>query len=559
MSHIEVSKEFYLPKSVDELPSINQGIPTLSNLQQITPMRDCSGKNFPNGNIKFQFAVPPNERGKINEAYFRMRVSLKVSNRGGNAWIQPKKSFNIYSTYTVASPPVATVCVQDGHDITFSENPVANMFRAGGQTVSECQAFQPQVDTMVRRLSESYTSQKANKWKDLFGTSLRERIDMISSNSSSSVGTDNAGAGIQAMVAVGGVNDSPDGVSNASTCAYPSTAPFNANNIELLWRPRSIGIFNIEQHLPSGNYEIELNPYINYNYNCVESCRNVYTMLPAGTNAPTAINQAMVEVNELLFFLPTCASPEYISDATFYLSLEEYQIQQKQAITSQQVLNYVVPWATQTLTVALQTGTVGTQTIVPPNKFLNVRTFGAVLDNTSIIDINSNNLKNLQIQYSKVYPKTQYSSRYSAPSHFQQLYQRYEDTFENSQSMWHTGQQEPFSDTTNAITAIVPYTAVFGKDTAVPTLPAVFGYSTVDYLSRGALFCCSVSKPSDNRTTDCQITVEYNADTCGITADARTGLDPNGNPQVLLMSSYMKTCKIQLQSGSVISAEVVVG
>ena len=190
---------------------------------------------------------------------------------------------------------------------------------------------------------------------------------------------------------------------------------------------------------------------------------------------------------------------------------------------------------------------------------MNVRTFGAVLDATSIIDINSNNLKNLQLQYSKVYPKTQYSSRYSAPSHIQQLYQRYEDTFENSQSMWHSAQQEPFCETTNAITSIVPYSNAFGKDTAVPILPAVFGYSTVDYLSRGALFCCSVSKPSDNRTTDCQITVEYNADVCGIAGDARTGLDSNGNPQVLLMSSYMKTCKIQLQSGSIVSCETVVG
>jgi hypothetical protein len=58
-------------------------------------------KDFPNGAIKFQFAVPPNERGKINEAYLRMRLSLKVANRAGDAWIQPKKSFNIYNTYTV--------------------------------------------------------------------------------------------------------------------------------------------------------------------------------------------------------------------------------------------------------------------------------------------------------------------------------------------------------------------------------------------------------------------------------------------------------------------------
>ena len=52
---------------------------------------------------------------------------------------------------------------------------------------------------------------------------------MISSNSSSSVGCDNVVAGIRAMVALVDANDNPDGLSNAAA----STAPFNANNIEL--------------------------------------------------------------------------------------------------------------------------------------------------------------------------------------------------------------------------------------------------------------------------------------------------------------------------------------
>ena len=95
---VEVSKEFYLPKTVNDLPSINDGIPTLSNLQQITCMRPNTGRDFPNGAQRFQFAIPPNERGKINEAYFRMRVSLQVANRDHTAWIQPRKSFPVYTT-----------------------------------------------------------------------------------------------------------------------------------------------------------------------------------------------------------------------------------------------------------------------------------------------------------------------------------------------------------------------------------------------------------------------------------------------------------------------------
>jgi hypothetical protein len=52
----------------------------------------------------------------------------------------------------------------EGHDVGFAENAMTNMlqsivFRSGGQTVSECQALQPQVDKMVRKLDERNTSQ----------------------------------------------------------------------------------------------------------------------------------------------------------------------------------------------------------------------------------------------------------------------------------------------------------------------------------------------------------------------------------------------------------------
>ena len=52
-----------------------------------------------------------------------------------------------------------------------------------GITLSDIQQFQPQIDMMVRRLTESYTSQRANQYADLMGMTLRERIDYIASNS----------------------------------------------------------------------------------------------------------------------------------------------------------------------------------------------------------------------------------------------------------------------------------------------------------------------------------------------------------------------------------------
>jgi hypothetical protein len=87
-------------------------------------MRPNTGRDFPNGAMKFQFAIPPNERGKINEAYFRMRVSLQVANRDHTAWIQPRKSFPVYSTYTTPAGNnnfTPAPRMQDGHDISFAE------------------------------------------------------------------------------------------------------------------------------------------------------------------------------------------------------------------------------------------------------------------------------------------------------------------------------------------------------------------------------------------------------------------------------------------------------
>jgi hypothetical protein len=400
-----------------------------------------------------------------------------------------------------------------------------------------------------------------NKWKDLFGLSLRERIDMLASNASTPSGVNVANGNVVVSTAPDSANGT--GVSTVAPAVNSSTAPFNANTIELIWRPRSIGAFNINQHLPSGNYEIELNPYINYGYNAIESIKN-YTVLPAGSPTPNPgqgnYNQAMITVLDFKFFMPTCASPEYISDTTYYLSLEEYQIQGKPATNAQQVLNYVVPWSTQSLTVALQTGSIGTQTIVPPSKFLNTRltagTAGLVIDN------NSNNLQNLQIQYSKVYPKTQYDSglsNYGFANNLNYMYmtQRYEDTFANSQSLWQTGQQEPFVDTTHAITHYAPLADAWAL-TNRPLLVPFYGFTTTDYLSRGALFCVNVSKPSDNRTTDCQITIQYKQDP--FLVNGAVGLDlVNGNPQILLLSSFKKTAKIVMVNGSVASVESVQG
>jgi hypothetical protein len=82
----------------------------------------------------------------------------------------------------------------------------------------------------------------------------------------------------------------------------------------------------------------------------------------------------------------------------------------------------------------------------------------------------------------------------------------------------------------------------------------VLGFSTTDYLSQGAaaLFCVSVAESADNTITvqirSDQITIEYNNHDAG---DGQNGIDARGNPQVLLLSCYKKTCHNTIVASSV--------
>lgn len=200
MANLQVSSEFVLPSSSEQLAPINDGVPLLSNLKQVAPIRGCTGASFSSGGIiPFEFDISPQERGKLNEAYLRVRLSVYASILTGNggtanytawAWGAPTKSFCNIPNFSNATPPVLGGTPYNsvqGHDIALAENAISNMFsgitfKCGGIVLSDIQQFQPQIDMMVRRLTESYTSQKANKYADLMGMTLRERIDYLSVN-----------------------------------------------------------------------------------------------------------------------------------------------------------------------------------------------------------------------------------------------------------------------------------------------------------------------------------------------------------------------------------------
>ena len=122
----------------------------------------------------------------------------------------------------------------------------------------------------------------------------------------------------------------------------------------------------------------------------------------------TGPNQVLISLTDLYLYVPTCASSEYISDLTYYLSLEEFAIQTKALPSSGQYKDtFTIPWSTQTVCNAIQTSAVGSQTVCPPSKFFNIYNTNAA-NNLISLDVKSNNLESLQVTYSKIYPENSY-------------------------------------------------------------------------------------------------------------------------------------------------------
>ena len=599
MANLQVSNEFVLPHSSEQLPAINDGLPLLSNIREIVPQRPVTNGTFGSGGvIPFPFTVGPQERGMLNQGYFRMRAQIQGSvpaagTDGGITayqWSAPVKSFsNVASFDQTAGTPVVSWHSYEGHDIALAENAMANMFstvrfKMGGTTISEITQYVPQIDTLIRRLTESYSSQQATKYCDMFGMSLRERIDYLAGNATAMNGKyGNITGHISAFAATTQVTAGTGALFGTDgPCYAPTTSPFgmikfsdgttpaglgpggtttSSVNVEMLWRPRCIGIFNTDQFLVGGQYLLEMLPDTNWYVNMFESCinippQNIYsTSIPA---VPSGPNQFAVSIQSFNFYLPVCASPEYISNQKFYMSLEEYRINGLPVgVTSGQVsFTQTLPWSTQTIATVLQTSAIGQQTVCPPNKFYNIWNGGA--NDLIMPDINTNNMESIQIVYSKTYPETNFVSQMSYFNGVQNNYQRYYETFSNSRSLWDYGQQEPYATAQNIITAITPYNSAAGAaNSGISQLPNVVGLSQADYLSRGQIIAVSVAKPQDNKTTQCTIYLNMKNDLSGL--GGYTGLAPSGNALILILSCFKKTAEVVVSNGVIISVNCIEG
>jgi hypothetical protein len=225
---------------------------------------------------------------------------------------------------------------------------------------------------------------------------------------------------------------------------------------ESIFQP-PIGIFSSESAMPSGSYRISLMPKSNL-VSCVESKGN----MPAGKSV-------RVIVNSLYFYMSVFRTEKSFDSGTYYLSLDEMNIQTKTLATQGQGnYNFTIPASTIGIATFVQPISSGTyvsgQKLIPSSLFKNTTA-------------DTQKLQFIQLTYSNTSkPVQNYDSNYEPVVQTTQQYltQRYIDTAMNSE------------------------------------LYSLSCESLEDWLSRGLLNYWSWIRSKDDRSTELQMTQTIN-------------------------------------------------
>ena len=382
-----MSSIFDLKTNVEELDSANQGTSRMS-YDQHPPTRDVTGDNFSNGAIHFRFQTAGQKWWIPGRSYLRLRVKLTKA---------------------------------DGSLLTLADNVAPNMgvcaslfqsaeFRINDKTVSRIGDFMPQIDSLETRLS------KSKSWVDSVGASSNcwqvkylDRQSVVASDANKNalvnqhlVATDIglvAGATIAIAVDTGiatfsvnhnqSVNvgdiiviDSQEYivsdnnlsattmlVSANKTLAVGATPNWyvkritndarKAGSFELIWTP-PLSIFKLQHALPSGKYELVLNPQTSSSFQrfAVESLKE---KIP-GTDYKFT-------VDDMYFYCNSVEGPR-ADDITYLLDLEQTSCQSDKIDNySFAQKNFDVSPSTFALSVAYQDLRAGNNTSVSSSKF----------------------------------------------------------------------------------------------------------------------------------------------------------------------------------------------
>lgn len=504
--------------SIEDLGLVDQ------NIVQVSCQRSISGDAFSQGSHEFNFNISGTQRWSPSRSYLRVRAT--VSN-------------------------LANAVLTQAQRITIAENFMNNLYQnaylyVGNQDVSSLSQFCGQVSTVRERCSRTKgyfdSIGRLYGWEPEFekrlakvtsdgnsGSFLASRVqigfavgDTIAYTGATSVLTfTNAnGLALNTVLYTGDVIKSADAV-NAQT--YTLVYPINAdssqwfvtttvagadiaavatwsrirrtepnlqyrvsgskNKIEICFQP-PLGIFYSSCAMPSGSYKLSLTPR--------QSPNNIAALESTTDNA-----EGKLTIDSLFFFMSVFRSDKTMDSGTYYLPLQECNIQNRklEVGAGQNNLNFSVPVSTTSFAIFCQSTLAGSDKRVPASVF-------HTLDRKASLG-----LKNLQLTYAnQTKPLQNYDSSFDAQNDF--MVQRYIETQINNGLIQLSAEE----------------------------------YES--YLSRGPIFYYNFVKSSDDRSTEVQLSINYE----------NMQIDTN----IFLVSIYNTVCKISVDSGFVTSVTKLV-
>lgn len=519
--------------SVKELPSLNMGLSNMS-YDLVTSTRDVTNNTFQNGSISYKFVVSGNERWIPSRSYLKIRMKISRA----NLIDQLRLANNLAPTMNLCSALFQSL-----------------EFRINDKTVSKVSSFVPQVETLYQRMNKSkafldgcgqinfwnsdFTKRQADiciDGKDNFEeyNEIRTRADLgvvlmpaaatlAIAADSATIAVVNGPANLNTVFNVGDIIEIETGgatgllkfnislvnansliINNEKNIALAAGA-YNFNrvrkvtknardimNIEFIWTPQSLSIFQVTQALPLGNYELLLQPEVNFKKFIVES---IVTDKVPGVDYDVRIDQMYLYVNKV--------QASRIEDLTYMLDLNTIRCQSTNVVTSSsQQKTYDVSPSTQALTVCYQDQRLGTDTRFSPTKFksYNVNADASV----------EQKLKSFYVNYAgKQYPSPQADYKFDPNTDF--TVQRYLDTQLMTGAYFDSGSCE----------------------------------SLEDYQSRGAYTHIVCPRDGSDRST--RVTVNHEFDLTNPETE---------NMKCLLFDHSKQVCAITIQNSRVVNVEL---
>ena len=257
------------------------------------------------------------------------------------------------------------------------------------------------------------------------------------------------------------------------------------HKIQVLYQP-GLGIFSVDQAMGSGSYRISLSPDPNFRLSMVETKDPGYALTGADT-------RYQVVVRDVKFF--AAVGKLSIPDEIVQLDLMEYAAYSKVMSTATQNLQFTIPASTETIYVALQSPSAGSNPAHPPSKF--------TADNDSDL-----NLESIQITYANMTKTmTRWTSEFSAGTN--RLVQLYNMSLQETHRDESPGGAESFNQ----------------------------------WLDRGPLYAFKFDRDSAARDTEMTIQIAYK--------DAEAGTFDNQS-KLFIIAEYRRLVELTHSNGQVV-------